>query len=142
MSPAVTRLVARFKDVYNRMDARNIELLDALYSQDVVFVDPFKELHGLPALRAYFTRLYQGVVSCRFSFEDEILSDDRAVLMWTMHLQHARLGRGETVQVSGASALRVAERISFHRDYFDAGALIYERLPLLGVLVRRVKAAL
>ncbi|MBW6508769.1 MAG: hypothetical protein K0A94_04400, partial [Desulfuromonadales bacterium] len=60
---------------------------------------------------------------------------------WVMHLRHPRLNRGAEVEVPGISYLHIAAdgRVDEHRDYFDLGALLYERLPLLGPLVRAVK---
>jgi len=29
--------------------------------------------------------------------------------------------------------------VTYHRDYFDLGALIYERVPVLGGLIRGIK---
>ena len=31
-------------------------------------------------------------------------------------------------------------RVLFHQDYWDAGSVVYERVPVLGSLVRFVKA--
>ena len=41
---------------------------------------------------------------------------------------------------SGISRLTIAEgRVLHHRDYFDAGELLYENLPLLGSAIRLVR---
>jgi hypothetical protein len=53
-----------------------------------------------------------------------------------MDVRHRRLGE---VRLPGASHLRYDRLITAHRDYFDAGAMLYERLPLLGPLVRAVR---
>jgi hypothetical protein len=63
-----------------------------------------------------------------------------AMLSWVMHMRHARLKPNETLALPGASVIRFRERVHYHRDYFDAGALIYERLPVVGGLVRAIRA--
>ena len=64
----------RFKTAFNQLDKDHLDLLEEMYAPDVAFRDPVHELKGLPALRDYYGRLYQGVVSCRFDFEDEVIA--------------------------------------------------------------------
>jgi limonene-1,2-epoxide hydrolase len=134
--------VERFKEIFNRLNRESIPLVDELYSPDVLFIDPIHEVRGIANLRAYFQRLYDGVVTCRFDFQSEAVNGEEAMLTWVMHMQHGRFRKGETVHLPGASHIRFGEKVSYHRDYFDAGALIYERVPLLGGLIRGIKANL
>jgi hypothetical protein len=58
-----------------------------------------------------------------------------------MSLELRRGPRGAIV-VPGVTLLRFGDRITHQRDHFDAGALVYEHVPLLGALVRLVKRRL
>lgn len=131
--------VERFKETYNRLNARSLHLLAGLYSEHVVFQDPFHRVEGLDALRSYFTALYSRTESCSFVFHEELVDPGSAVLIWTMSLTHPRLNGGEPIQVPGATHIRFGDTIHYHRDYFDGGALIYEHLPVVGALVRAIK---
>jgi hypothetical protein len=53
-----------------------------------------------------------------------------------------RRGPRQPVVVPGMTYLRFADRISYQRDHFDAGALVYEHVPLLGWLIRLLKRRL
>jgi len=138
----LSRSVETFKDTYNRLTRSSLSLLDILYDESVLFEDPLHRIQGLPALRAYFERLYADVHSCRFTFEAEVAQADQAFLTWTMHLRHRRFHPGETLHLPGASHIRFTDKVVYHRDYFDVGALLYERVPLLGPLVRALKSRL
>ncbi|MCC8988633.1 MAG: nuclear transport factor 2 family protein [Candidatus Contendobacter sp.] len=59
----------------------NLDLLDKIYTLDVTFCDPVHALDGLPALRDYYARLYNGVVCCRFEFEAEVLEGQQGMLV-------------------------------------------------------------
>ncbi len=131
-----------FKSTFNRLNRGNMALLDALYARDVVFTDPFHHIEGLAGLRAYFARQYEGVIRCSFTFEDQVVQGRTAMLTWTMHLEHARISTGETIHLPGASHIRFADKVTYHRDYFDAGEFIYERLPVVGALIRAIKGRL
>lgn len=138
----MTDPINRFKEIFNRLDGGNLHLLEQIYESDVVFRDPVHELAGLDALRAYYARLYDGVLSCRFEFEDEIAAGNSAVLVWVMHFEHARFCRGEKLTLRGVSHLRFNDKVSYHHDYFDMGAFIYEKVPILGSVIRAIKSRL
>lgn len=135
-------LLQNFKKIFNQLDAAKLHLLDEIYAPDVRFIDPVHELEGLPALRDYYRRLYEGVISCRFDFDDEIVQDGRAALVWTMHFEHTRFRRTGVMTLTGVSHLRFSERVDYHRDYFDMGAFIYERVPVLSGVIRAIKQRL
>ncbi len=133
------QVVERFKHTYGRLNVQSLDLLNDLYDDVVEFQDPFHRIAGLPALRQYLTDLYARVESCSFVFEDEITQGNRAVLMWTMRLKHTRLNGGALVTVPGSTHIRFRDKVFYHRDYFDAGAMLYEQLPLIGTVIRIIK---
>jgi hypothetical protein len=132
-------VVERFKQTYNRLNAQSLGLLNELYSHDVVFQDPFRRMSGLPALTEYFAELYRHVELSSFVFEDEIVQGNSAVLTWTMSLKHPRLNGGDVVTVPGSTHIRFRDKVTYHRDYFDGGAMLYEHLPLIGLVIRMIK---
>jgi hypothetical protein len=131
----------RFKTAFNQLNKDTLHLLDEIYAPDVEFRDPVHELKGLPALRGYYSRLYDGVVSCHFDFEAEVIQDQQGMLVWIMRFQHARFRRGETLELRGISHLKFRDdgKVFQHHDYFDMGEFIYERVPVLGGVIRAIK---
>ena len=119
---------------------------DRFYTPDVVFEDPLHRIEGAASLERYFTTLYRNVTECRFVFHERQRLGREAFATWTMHLVHPRLDKGREIAVEGCSHLTFAAdgsgRIARHRDYFDAGDLLYERLPLLGGAIRLIKRQL
>jgi limonene-1,2-epoxide hydrolase len=136
----VPALLDRFQAVYASLDSRSLHLLDEVYCEEIVFEDPFTRIEGRDALHAHFESMYANVASCRFDFEDVLASGGRACIQWRMRFRHPRLGRGAEIAVPGVSILRFGERVQYHRDYFDAGAMLYENVPLLGRVVRHLRA--
>ncbi len=137
-------LLDNFKSIFNQLNNNNLELLDEIYTMDVIFRDPVHALNGLPALRDYYARLYDGVRSCQFEFEAEVIDGRQGMLVWIMRFQHTRFRAGETLELRGVSHLRFLEdgRVNYHRDYFDMGEFIYERVPVLGSVIRAIKRRL
>ncbi len=120
-----------------------LENFATVYSEDVVFIDPAHEVQGLEQLVKYSQSMYDNVIECRFEFTGVIEAESSAVLTWNMVLQHPKLNKGKTIEVPGCSHIEFNEQlISYHRDYFDLGAMIYERVPLLGPIIRKIKGGL
>jgi len=132
-------IVELFKQTYQGLDKNKVGDIDKLYQPDVVFIDPFREVRGLNSLKQYFFEMYQGVVECSFQFSSSILQGDSAALCWHMILVHKKLNGGRQVTVPGSSFIKFDSKIYYHHDYFDAGVLLYENIPLLGRLIKLVK---
>lgn len=62
-----------------------------------------------------------------------------ACLFWTMTYQHSKLNNGQPITVDGMSRLQFQQKIHFHRDYFDAGQMLYQHVPLLGRVINWLK---
>jgi hypothetical protein len=135
----------RFGDVFNQLNASNLELVETIYAQDIHFVDPINEVKGLERLRAYYANIYDGVKSCRFEWlGDGAIQDDQATLEWIMHWEHERFQKGKVLSLPGVSILRFLDdgKVIRHRDYYDMGGFLYERVPLLGFAIRKIKKRL
>ncbi|QAY93193.1 nuclear transport factor 2 family protein [Pseudomonas sp. ACM7] len=132
-----------FANDFAALDASNLHKLKELYSHDVRFSDPLHEIQGLTALQDYFTELYANVSELGFTFDGyDQVQDGIGYLRWTMHYHHPRLRRGQLIEVVGCSYLLWREKVYHHRDYFDAGALLYEHLPLMGTAIGWLKGRL
>ncbi|SDK47060.1 nuclear transport factor 2 family protein [Billgrantia gudaonensis] len=128
---------------FNKLDKTYTNNLYKIYTEDVVFSDPLHHIEGRAALQRYFDTLYANVKTCRFAFHDRLHQGREACVTWTMHLEHPRLAGGQPFSVSGCSRLTFAaddtQRVCRHHDYFDVGAMLYERLPMLGPTIRWIK---
>jgi len=116
--------------------------LARFYTDDVVFCDPVHRIEGLAALLGYFADMRRDLSECRFDFSPAVLGDASACLPWEMHYAHGRLNGGAPMTLRGCSLLQFGDKIHYHEDFYDLGAMVYERVPLLGALVRGIKGRL
>lgn len=130
--------VERFQRMFALLHPDERMPLDDVYAPGIVFEDPLHRLEGIDALRRYFGRLNAGLIEGRFAFEEPLHGTDAAMLPWTMRLTLRHIK--QPLVVPGCSHLRFGTRITHQRDYFDAGALVYEHVPLLGSVIRQIKA--
>jgi hypothetical protein len=132
-----------FADTFATLNAGSLHRLGELYSNDVQFRDPLHQLDGLPALRSYFEKLYSNVEDIRYDLLDvDETAPGHGYLRWNLHFRHPRLSRGQPISLQGCSHLRWAQQVYLHHDYFDAGALLYEHVPVLGGVIGWLKGRL
>lgn len=132
-----------FAERFASLDWQNLDTLEKLYSENVTFRDPLHQIDGLSALRLYFSGLYANAQDIRYVFAgaDEV-QPGQGYLRWSLAFRHPRLADGKLITLQGCSFLKWQERVHFHQDYFDAGALLYEHVPVMGGAIRWLKGRL
>lgn len=132
----------QFTQFYERLTLSSLDQLESIYANDVVLQDPVHRVLGLAGVRRYFAAMLANVQSCRFDIKHTVEQNGEAFVSWEMSLVHPKLNSGDPVIVSGVTHLQFNQRIYFHRDYFDMGSMLYEQLPVIGAIVRRIKSGL
>ncbi|NMT63675.1 nuclear transport factor 2 family protein [Marinobacter orientalis] len=139
-SSSVQETLGRFTQLFNSLCAGDMAGLSSVYSDNVRFTDPFSSVEGIDELTEYFAGAYANVISCGFDFGEPVISGENVCIPWVMHLQHRRIRKGKPVKVDGISQLAIRNgHVAFHRDYFDAGQLLYENLPVMGGVIRWIR---
>ena len=87
------------------------------------------------------SQLMSSFASPIITIVETIADASGAMLVWDLRYR-AKGGRSaRTERIHGASHLKFAGdgRIAYHRDYWDAAGELYERLPVVGALMRFLK---
>lgn len=130
-------IVKKFKKYFVELDFNDVSMLNEIYADKIVFKDPIHEISGIEKLLEYFNKLNNNLVEGSFQFIDESSIDNTTYLSWEMNLQLKKPNKN--VKASGISVLKIEEKIIHQRDYFDAGELFYENIPILGSIIRSLK---
>ncbi len=129
-----------FRFLYQQQGSMSAAQLASIYADDIVFKDPIHTLDGLQAVTAYFSRMGQNMNTCRFEFIDEIVTADQAHITWNMRYSHKKIAGGKEQLLRGMSLIKFNhEKIVYHEDCYDVGAMVYEHLPLLGKATLLIK---
>jgi len=134
-------LLERFKDYFRVLHDSDLSQLRSIYDDNILFKDPVHEIRGLVELEDYFTSMCSDLSDCRFEYLDELVNDHAAYVKWMMHFKHPKLGN-RLISVRGVSHLKIDDRIEYHEDFYDMGAMLYEQLPLLGNVTRWLRLRL
>lgn len=128
---------------YQSLSTGDLSLIEPLYADDIYFEDPSHGVQGKASLMGYFGNMFKNMDKCSFKFHRTLTTDTEVFLTWTMIMNHKKLAGGQTIRVEGSSFLKTRNgKIYYHRDYFDLGALVYENLPLIGRIIKRIRVRL
>ena len=110
------------------------------YHPQARFKDPFNEVQGLAAIAAIFDHMFQTLTAPRFVVISLVAAGDEAFLTWAFSFQRPGMAAA-ALTIHGASHLHFGAdgRVRSHRDYWDAAEDLYEKLPLIGLLMRWLK---
>lgn len=130
-------ILYKFKSYFTQMNFENPNALNEIYSDEITFRDPVHEINGIKNLQTYFDKLNNNLMEGSFQFNDESLVDNKAYLSWEMNVKLKRPKK--SISASGITVLTFDDKITHQRDYFDAGQMFYEHVPLLGSIIRSIK---
>ena len=116
-----------------------LDTLRAVCSGDVRFVDPFNDVRGIDAFIAVFRHMYQTLDDAVFEVTDRATGRDASYIRWTLSAR--RKGSSERFTITGMSEIHFdkSRRATLHVDHWDAAAQLYERVPVLGWVLRRLR---
>ena len=122
---------------FESLTPQSAQEVERYYTANAHFKDPFNELRGTDAIRRVYVHMFEQVSEPKFRITDRWQSGEGAVLLWDFTFRMKR-GTASLQTIRGATHLRFAAdgRVDWHRDYWDAAEELYEKLPLIGVLMR------
>jgi len=136
-TPSLDALVHWFE----HLTPQTLAELDHHYAADARFKDPFNEVQGLPAIRHVFEHMFASLHEPRFVVTGQLQQGNQAFLTWDFVFRLRRFDTTTVQTVRGATHLLLddAGRVTLHRDYWDAAEELYEKLPVVGGLMRWLK---
>lgn len=134
MTPALRKLV----DWYETLSIDSLSRLPDYYTEECYFKDPFNETRSREDIHFLFSEMFKKLESPRFIFEEIISDDAKAFLAWRFEFGW----RGKKMSIKGGSHLRFSGdgRVEYHRDYWDVAEELYEKLPVLGWILRKIRS--
>jgi hypothetical protein len=132
--------IQRVIDQFENLSPNSIDALVALYSKDAFFKDPFNEVKGHADIRHIFTHMFTQVNNPHFVIKNTLENGSQACLIWEFIFQLKQSPNLDQV-IRGCTWMTFNEEllIKEHRDYWDAAEELYEKIPVLGGLMRWLK---
>ena len=139
--PALSAAVQRLVQFFEQLQPQDLPRLSELYAEDARFKDPFNEVQGLAAIERIFTHMFEALDSPHFIVSERIMQGQQCFLVWDFRFRFKRFDTTSWQSVRGGTHLvfNDAGLVTLHRDYWDAAEELYEKLPVVGGLMRWLK---
>lgn len=142
--------LAQVLHFFEHLQPDDVSRLGTLYCADARFKDPFNEVEGVPAIARIFTHMFDTLVEPHFVITQSMQQGAQGFATWefvfapTSTPQQRMTIRGATHFVFREEGGKDGSvwRVAIHRDYWDAAEELYEKLPILGSLMRWLKRKL
>ncbi len=136
-----SRQVAALVQFFEHLSPHSVQQLSQHYDAQARFKDPFNDVQGVAAIERIFTHMFQTLEQPRFVVTAQVLQGAQCFLTWEFHFGLKRWSRGQPQRILGATQWLLSDdgRVVLHRDYWDAAEELYEKLPLVGSLMRWLK---
>ena len=116
--------------------------LGQFYAPQARFKDPFNEVQGVHEVKRIFEHMYVALEAPHFVITGSMVDGAQAFLTWDFKFTFRRFDTQNLQTVRGGTHLQydLNGLITLHRDYWDAAEELYEKLPVLGGVMRWLKA--
>ena len=106
------------------------------------FEDPFQKVKGLDAIYKVFEYMYETLCEPKFIVDEIVENGSVAYLKW--HFFFKLSPKAEEQSFIGVSRVKFDSigMVVSHVDYWDAAYNVYEKIPLLGSILRMIKRKL
>lgn len=135
----------RYCAFFEQFGPESLARFDEVYADDARFKDPFNDVRGLAAIRHVFAHGLKQCPGMRFeilmALPGERSGEPFAMIRWRMHC-HAEASGGLVIEGCSTLVFDDDGRVIEHIDDWDPAAQIYERVPVLGSLMRWLRRRL
>ena len=134
----VTQNLATF---FETLSPQSVSQLHTFYGAQARFKDPFNEVQGLPEIERIFRHMYVALDQPHFVITSQLVDGAQAFLTWEFRFRFKRFDTTTLQTVRGGSHVVFNEQglVTIHRDYWDAAEDLYEKLPVVGGVMRWLK---
>ncbi|MEK6787951.1 MAG: nuclear transport factor 2 family protein [Pseudomonadota bacterium] len=131
--PALQRLAQWFET----LSPDSLKTIAQFYTGTAYFKDPFNEVRDIRRIEHIFSDMFVQFQQPRFVIQEQLCDGHQALLTWHFLFQW----RGKDWCILGSSHLRFNADglVEYHRDYWDASEELYEKLPVIGFVLRALK---
>lgn len=143
---------------FEALTAQTLATIGDVYASNAHFKDPFNDVVGIDNIRAIYAHMFENLTNPRFEITQVIEQQSQqseqsrqqsseagahaayathAFVAWQFKFEW----RGQSFNIPGGTRFVVNDQglVTDHVDYWDPAAGIYERLPLIGVVVRKLR---
>lgn len=133
----------RYLHTYENLTEQNLhQTLAPLMHQQIEFKDPFNHVHSQAEAIKVFEHMFENTVNPVFSILQSNIEHHRGMAYWAFEFKTSE--DGERQKILGTSVIEIDANglTTRHIDFWDPAENIYQKVPLLGYILRKIKQRL
>jgi hypothetical protein len=125
---------------FETLTPTSLEHIENIYAQTATFRDPFNQVADIESIRRIYQHMFEQLSEPRFVITGKLVEAAGAFMTW----QFLFTLRGKDYAIEGGTHFSLDEQglIVLHRDYWDAAQELYEKIPVLGAVLRLLRKKL
>jgi len=131
--------VVAYIRLFNQLDQLSVERLSAVAAPTVRFIDPFNDVTGYGDMMRVLQHFSDTVTAPHFNVSETAFIADTCFLRWEFSGTLKQSGKPWCFPGVSELTLDTDYRVIRHQDHWDAATHFYEKLPLLGSVIRLIK---
>ena len=133
LADALERYIYFFNHIHSEL-----ENIDTYISKDIYFQDPFNKLSDIEQVKHTLKKFSDSVKNPFFDVSHRAWSEHTCFIRWNFSGHLSQFGDW---RFPGVSELHFDDqgKVCQHIDHWDAGEHFYQRLPVLGRLIKMIR---
>ena len=130
----------KFIHFFIHLTANNLDEINAVFSKNSHFKDPFNDVNGVKAITKVFTHMFATTEEPTFIVNHFASNKDKLFIQWKFTFIKSQ----KNWKIDGSSMVTFDEnnQVSEHIDYWDPAEQIYSKIGLLKPIMNLLKSRL
>ncbi|MBT5934038.1 nuclear transport factor 2 family protein [Sulfurimonas sp.] len=131
----------KYADFFETINSKTpLEEYKEFFDENSYFEDPFQKVTGVVKIYNIFEDMYIKLFNPRFEIYEVVSNENISYIKWKFLYQVNE--KSSVDSFIGISRIELSDdgKVMEHVDYWDAGSNIYEKIPLLGSIIRYIKS--
>lgn len=140
-TPDCKAAASQLAQFFETLSTESVGDVGRFYAADARFKDPFNDVVGVPAIAHIFAHMFNRLDQPHFVVTEQLVQGAQCFMCWEFRFGFKGSRSAVPQVIMGATHLVFSEQglVTLHRDYWDAAEELYEKLPILGSLMRWLK---
>lgn len=139
MSLDVRNALQQLSAWFESLTPASLKHIDRFYTPTAYFKDPFNEVRDIRRIEHIFSEMFEQFQQPRFVIQQQLCDDRQAQALLTWHFLFRWRGKDWCIVGSSHLHFNAEGLVEYHRDYWDASEELYEKLPVIGFVLRALK---
>lgn len=123
-----------YQKFLERLHPDKLDDLDLFVTEDILFMDPLHHVVGSEKMKDLLRNLFSAFDEIKYSVDNYSINNDQVFFEWTLNATR----KGIPFCIKGVTKLKVnfSGKVCQHIEYWDIASQFYEKIPVLGFVVR------